>query len=296
LVVGSTNTITITPFWTGTIYPEAYAVFIDYNRDGDFTDAGETVFTQAPTAATPISGSFTVPSTLTLGTTRMRVSMKYNGLPTPCETFDFGQVEDYTINLVSSTAIVNLNLFIEGYFDLTAIGGNIMNPVLINQTGSGFFATVENVEVELHHPTTFALVATTTGILYTDGSVSVGFTAITPGQYYIVLKGNNFIETWSATPQTIGAVPLTYNFSSAASQAYGNNMKEVKPGVWAFYSGDINQDGNIDNSDYTLWETDSNNFASGAFVTDLNGDGNVDNSDYTFWETNANAFISMITP
>ncbi len=296
LALGSTNTITITPFWTGTIYPEAYAVFIDYNRDGDFIDAGETVFTQAATTATPISGSFTVPSTLTLGTTRMRVSMKYNGLPTSCETFDFGQVEDYTINLVSSTAIVNLNLFIEGYFDYAAVGGNIMNPVLANQTGSGFFANVEEIQVELHHPTTLALVSSVTGTLYTDGNIQVGFPATTPGQYYIVVKGNNFIETWSATPQTLGAVPLSYDFTSAASQAFGNNMKEVRPGVWAFYSGDINQDGNVDNSDYTLWETDSNNFAFGPFATDLNGDGNVDNSDYTFWETNANGFVFAITP
>ena len=42
VVRGSANTITITPTWTSTIYSEGYAVFIDYNQDGDFTDAGET--------------------------------------------------------------------------------------------------------------------------------------------------------------------------------------------------------------------------------------------------------------
>ncbi|GAA3634998.1 hypothetical protein GCM10022397_20730 [Flavivirga jejuensis] len=29
----------------------------------------------------------------------MRVSLKYNGIPTSCETFTYGEVEDYTINL-----------------------------------------------------------------------------------------------------------------------------------------------------------------------------------------------------
>ena len=29
----------------------------------------------------------------------MRVSMKYNGTPTSCEAFSYGQVEDYTVNI-----------------------------------------------------------------------------------------------------------------------------------------------------------------------------------------------------
>ena len=32
----------------------------------------------------------------------MRVSMKYNAVPTACEAFSYGQVEDYTINIVST--------------------------------------------------------------------------------------------------------------------------------------------------------------------------------------------------
>ncbi len=102
VVRGTSNTITITPTWTGTVYSEGYAVFIDYNNDGDFTDSGETVFTRTATTATPVSGSFTIPSTTTLGAKRMRVSMKYNGVPTSCEAFSYGQVEDYTINVTSS--------------------------------------------------------------------------------------------------------------------------------------------------------------------------------------------------
>jgi chitodextrinase len=104
LTKGSSATITITPTWTGTTYNEGYAVFIDYNQDGDFTDAGETVWSLAPTSATPVSGTFTVPTTAATGATRMRVSMKYNGIPTACETFSYGQVEDYTVNLIAGTS------------------------------------------------------------------------------------------------------------------------------------------------------------------------------------------------
>ncbi len=101
LSVGGSSTITITPTWTGTVYDEGYAVFIDYNQDGDFTDSGETVWTKVASKTTPVSGSFTVPTGATSGTTRMRVSMKYNGVPTSCESFQYGEVEDYTVNITT---------------------------------------------------------------------------------------------------------------------------------------------------------------------------------------------------
>ncbi|KGD69120.1 reprolysin-like metallopeptidase [Flavobacterium aquatile] len=118
LVRGTSNTITITPTWTGTVYSEAYRVYIDYNKDGDFTDAGESVYSRARTTVTPVSGSFTVPAAAALGSTRMRVIMRYNTTPTtPCGTFDYGQVEDYTVNITSTareevtTNQVSFNLY-----------------------------------------------------------------------------------------------------------------------------------------------------------------------------------------
>jgi len=101
---GNQYTITVTPTWTGTVYSEGYAVWIDYNKDGDFDDAGEQVWSQAATQTTPISGGFTVPSGAADGATRMRVSMKYNGIPASCETFQYGEVEDYTVNLGAGVA------------------------------------------------------------------------------------------------------------------------------------------------------------------------------------------------
>lgn len=98
---GSSYSITITPQWFYGTYAEGYAVFIDYNKDGDFADAGETVFTKAATTASSITGNITIPTTATNGSTRLRIAMKYNGIPTACETFDYGQVEDYTVNITA---------------------------------------------------------------------------------------------------------------------------------------------------------------------------------------------------
>ncbi|MDX8552346.1 M4 family metallopeptidase [Tenacibaculum sp. 1B UA] len=104
LSIGDSNTITITPKWTGTVYSEGYGVWIDYNQDGDFSDSGETVWTKAASKDTPVSTSFTVPASATEGATRMRVVLKYNATPTACEaTFSYGEVEDYTVNITNAT-------------------------------------------------------------------------------------------------------------------------------------------------------------------------------------------------
>ncbi|MDX1908652.1 MAG: GEVED domain-containing protein [Bacteroidia bacterium] len=106
LTRGVSASIILNPAWSGTAFREAYNVWIDYNQDGDFTDAGEAVYSRSRTTATQSTGTFTVPTTATLGATRMRVSMKYNANATSCEIFSFGEVEDYTVNIVAAGSVI----------------------------------------------------------------------------------------------------------------------------------------------------------------------------------------------
>ncbi len=106
--LGATNSITITPAWTGSPFSEGYAVWIDFNRDGDFNDPEEQVLSQSPTQSTSINGSFSIPTGASTGATRMRVSMKYNGIPTTCESFSYGEVEDYSVTINANAAINNI--------------------------------------------------------------------------------------------------------------------------------------------------------------------------------------------
>ncbi|KZS38024.1 hypothetical protein AWE51_18435 [Aquimarina aggregata] len=105
---GVSNTITITPTWTGTVYREAYSVWIDYNRDGDFNDSGEQVWSKPASRTTPLSGNFTVPANALEGNTRMRVIMRYNRIPSACGTFTYGEVEDYTITIATGATAAQL--------------------------------------------------------------------------------------------------------------------------------------------------------------------------------------------
>jgi PKD repeat protein len=100
LTAGENFSVSLTPGFSGTVYTEHWKIYIDYNIDGDFEDAGEQVFYQVSTST--VTGSFTVPTGIS-GLTTMRVSMKYSTEQTPCETFSYGEVEDYTVNIGGGT-------------------------------------------------------------------------------------------------------------------------------------------------------------------------------------------------
>lgn len=103
----------------GGSYNQYTMVFVDWNNDGDFLDAGETVISGLYTYYyQPNSTSFIVPANATAGNYRMRVVSDYdfNGFPNSCGTV-YGEVEDYTLNVVGCT-----------YPDFTFTGQNVNNP------------------------------------------------------------------------------------------------------------------------------------------------------------------------
>jgi chitodextrinase len=101
---GNAYNITLTPGFSGTAYAEQWRIWIDFNRDGDFTDAGEQVFDSNFPQVNPVNGSINIPGSAS-GTTRMRIAMKWNAAPTSCESFQYGEVEDYTIAIGSSAQL-----------------------------------------------------------------------------------------------------------------------------------------------------------------------------------------------
>jgi PKD repeat protein len=94
---GTVQNVTLTPTFSGSSYTEYWVIWIDYNKNGVFTDTGESVFSKSGTSA--VTGTFTVSSSASTGNTRMRVTMKYGSAPTSCGTFSYGEVEDYTANV-----------------------------------------------------------------------------------------------------------------------------------------------------------------------------------------------------
>ena len=86
------------------------AVWVDWNNDLDFTDPGEEVFltTFSSTTSFPLSFNVSVPSNAWLGNVRMRVRMSYlpvDGQITPCGNSQWGEVEDYTLNVQQAAVL-----------------------------------------------------------------------------------------------------------------------------------------------------------------------------------------------
>ena len=134
--------------------------------------------------------------------------------------------------------------------------------------------------------------------MYLCGDVTCSFSTVTNGDYYIVVKHRNSLETWSKYPVTFNG-SASYSFISSVSQAYGDNQIDVAYPYGprcAIFSGDINQDGGIDASDYLILDADIQGFATGYIVTDLNGDGVADANDFTILDANIQNYVSVAKP
>ena len=73
-------------------------------------------------------------------------------------------------------------------------------------------------------------------------------------------------------------------------------MREVEPGVFAIYSGDVNQDGFVTTEDVGLIDNDNLSFEFGYIVTDINGDGFVTTEDVGLADNNNLAFVGIQRP
>ncbi len=119
------------------------------------------------------------------------------------------------------------------------------------------------------------------------------------GNYYIVIRHRNTLETWSAAPVAYTAGGVTsYSFITSITQAYGSNMIQIdaSPLRFAIFSGDVKRDGTVDGTDVSAIDNDAYNFVSGYVVSDLTGDNFVDASDFSIADNNAANFVSISRP
>jgi hypothetical protein len=166
--------------------------------------------------------------------------------------------------------------------------------------GSGYLNASDTVLVLLANVgSPYAIVDSAYAILDSlTFTATATLSAANSGTYYVVIKHRNSIETWSASgvAYTKGST-TSFDFTTAAAQAYGSNETEVATGVYGLYSGDCNQDGYVDPLDLSLVDQDSFNYVAGrAVVTDINGDGFVDPLDLSIVDQNSFNYIGVKLP
>jgi len=195
LAAGTAYNISLVPGFASTTYDEYWKIWIDLNKDGDFDDSGELVFDAGAMSKTTVTGTLTVPSGTAATTTRMRVSMKYNAAQTACESFSYGEVEDYTAVITATTVDTQAP---------TAPTGLASSNVTQTSVSLAWNASTDNVGVTGYDVyRNGSLLASTANTSY---SVS-GLSASTTYSFYV--KAKDAAGNVSAASNTISVTTLT---------------------------------------------------------------------------------------
>lgn len=245
------------------------------------------------------TGSFTNPSGIppSVGSSFAGGILLYNGVSSPiihsgltAGTPYYYKVFSYDGSVYSTGLTANATTFSQFTLNLTALIEGFYDSasdVMVSDT----------ISVELRNASSpFSLVEQKKIILSSLGTGIANFTNLIDGtSYYLVLKHRNSLETWSSSGNAFSGAVLNYNFTTDSAKAYG--FKMIKKGTkWCIYSGDVNQDGEINSSDLTLIYNDVLNYSSGYLSTDITGDNFVDLHDLTISENNKFKSVSKSTP
>ncbi len=207
LEAGTSYTIYFSAGFRSSSYTEYWYIWIDYDQNGTF-ESSELINSTSSSSSSTLSKTFTVPTSATIGSTRMRVTMKYNSAPTACETFSYGEVEDYTVNIIAGTPDTQAptaptNLAASGVTSTTAT--LTWNASTDNVAVTGYNVYQNGI-----------LLGTTTGTSY---SVT-GLTAATTYSFYVTAydAAGNVSAASSSVSITTPEVVITYCTSQ------GNNV------------------------------------------------------------------------
>lgn len=173
-----TYSVAITPGFSNAAYPVYHRVWIDLDQDASF-EANELLFDQGSSSGSPATGTITIPPDAATGTTRMRVLMSFDGpgqgtLPDVCDLFNWGEVEDYCVEISDITDIPSSK---ETSF------------IVYPNPGSGSFTVTfseKNMKGELEIHNVLGEVLKT---IQVQGQTSVNINSHwAPGNYFLVLK------------------------------------------------------------------------------------------------------------
>jgi trimeric autotransporter adhesin len=174
-------------------------VWVDWNNDGDFVDAGESLYNTNGSfrSTNPSNISLSVPSGQTIGNYRMRVIVDYDAsTPVPCisGTVNAGEAEDYTFTVLSQT--------------VPAVPTAVIATPSEGQASIAFTAPTNNGGSAI---TSYAVTATPGGATASGSSSPIIITGLTGGTAYtFTVTATNINGTsLASTPSTSVVIPLS---------------------------------------------------------------------------------------
>jgi gliding motility-associated-like protein len=207
----------------GSQFSQGFGIWIDWNQDLDYNDAGEFVYNSGTSGFGVYTGTIQVPATATLGTTRMRVRCTFSTVPSnPCTlqgSFQVGEVEEYNVNVVSNTAsnvtVSNQTICAGTSTSITATAQGIIRWYL-NPTSAAQIAMGPTFTTPVLNATTTYYVQATFGPCTTP-RVPVTITVIPPFSLTVSASQNPVCAGTPFTLTASGGSNLTYAWSPATA-------------------------------------------------------------------------------
>ena len=204
---------------TNSTYREYFKLWIDFNGNGDLSDAGELVHAvdYSWNGTKTVTATFSVPTTVYNGTVYMRFIMVYASTPKLCGAYSYGNTFDFVTNI---TGAVQPPQYFSHYGKIKDAEGN----------------GIQGVSVELYKKTKAQTTYSFHDTFLSDSAGNYGMvTSLDTGDYDFQLKLPSF--SISSNPSTTDAT--YFNLKIFNGQVYGKD----------YYLGDVNRDGSISISD-----------------------------------------------
>lgn len=264
LYSGQSYSLSVT---VGSSYEENVQVYIDYNNNGIFTDAGEAVYISSTAASGIHSTTINVPEDSTFDTLlRMRVISDYWGLTNgSCQNPEYGQTEDYgVVIVVPDTTAPTLTSITR---KTPAISPTNADLLIFLATFDEDVTNVDTADFSVNSTTT----ATVTNV-----------SAVTAGTYDVTISGGDLAGF-------NGVVGIDLAGGQNITDLAGNPLPAGEPATDETYiidnpiPGDVNDDGILDLADAII----AHQILSGIDLdgitlnlgADVNGDGKIGTED-----------------
>jgi PKD repeat protein len=268
---------------------EYWRIWIDFNRDGDFEDNGEQVYSSSR-ARSSVSGTISIPDMASVDT-RLRVSMKRNDPPYSCEIFAQGEVEDYTIRIVQAIPQAPIAEFTADITDVTINDVVQFTDLSMNEPvswswsfpgGNPSSSTEQNPSITYPATGTYDVSLTVTNSLGSDTQVKSAYINVSePSNDYCESAGLNTSLEWIESVSIGGNVnqsgagsgyadytgisfeiPSGEDIPVILSPGFGNRPQREFWRIWI----DLNQDADFDDAgELVFTENNSKSEVQGTF-------------------------------
>ncbi len=212
---------------------EFWNIWIDYNKDGDFEDDGEMVFYDYGKGM--VSGQISIPASIHVEETRMRVHMTAGISDEPCGQFSLGEVEDYSIRFSPPKLEADFTYTSSGLqvdvTNKTYIPDYVMSVNWFWDFGDGTTSSLKNPSSHAYNKagdytiTLTAVDADNSGHSSSKSIiVSVSGGDIEPGFEYTVESGTTVsFQNTTTIPAGADVISWEWNFGDGSEKSYEKN-------------------------------------------------------------------------